>query len=65
MKVVEKNCPLCYSKDCLERLPPSFRIVKKAEKDHKVGSIVEADILEAKQKLKEEKERLKKQEYTP
>ena len=64
MKERLKKCDLC-NQYALRIIPsiPSYLSKKKAEKDKKVGSVVEEYIEKNKESVKEEKEKLKNQEY--
>lgn len=54
------RCELCNELDCVFRIPqmPSIKNV-----DNKVGQIVKQHIEDAKKEIKEEKQRMKKQEF--
>ena len=63
MSEKRKDCPSCDTNDSLSRVPNN--VVKKVTRTKKVGDIVNAHIEEVKQEVKEEKERIRKEEYKP
>ena len=63
MSEKRRDCPSCNTSDSLFRVPSN--VVKKVARTKKVGDVVKAHIEEVKQEVKEEKERIRKEEYKP
>lgn len=63
MSEKKTTCEVCNQQTLLK--VPSFSGIIKKEDKHKVGTIVENYIEEAKEELKREKENIKKVEYKP
>jgi|TARA_R110002020_G_scaffold66279_2_gene174306 hypothetical protein len=59
----ETDCPSCEAKDVLTRIP-GF-VFKRIKKEAKVGDVVKQFIKDAKQDVKEEREKMKKEEFKP
>ena len=59
-----RDCDYCGTLDSLSKLPTIFTTNKKTnETDIKVGSVVKSSIEEFKKELKDEKKRMRNQEY--
>tara|TARA_Y100001973_G_scaffold55721_1_gene82301 strand:+ start:5838 stop:6029 length:192 start_codon:yes stop_codon:yes gene_type:complete len=58
----QEYCELCLKSGCVHRIPqmPSVKIVKE-----KTGALVREYIEDSQRDLREEKKRLKKEEYNP
>ena len=63
MSEKETDCPSCETKDVLTRIPGL--VSKRVKKEAKVGDVVKQFIKDAKQGVKEEKEKMKKEEFKP
>ena len=63
MSEKKKDCPSCNVNDSLVRIPNL--VTKKVTQKAKVGDVVKEFIKDAKQEVKEEKERIRKEEYKP
>ena len=58
-----KDCPLCEAENQLVRIPS--KTIKSVSRKKKVGEVVKQSIEEIKKEVKDEKERMKKEEYKP
>ena len=58
----QDHCEICYESGCVYRIPqmPSVKMV-----GEKVGHIVTEHIEDARKEIREEKKRLRRQEYDP
>ena len=63
MSEKKEDCPSCKKEGKLIRIPSS--IFKKTKKEARVGDVVKQFIKDASAEVKEEKERIKKEEHKP
>ena len=63
-KIVLTDCPACDGRNSLKKMLNNFTTkIENNNQEDKVGSVVKDSIEDFKRELKEEKERLSKQEY--